>query len=330
MTGQSDLQVLGQNSEAQEALKSIISETFPALEAEYNISDSVIAKFFDWFFPFPYTADGGGLRRWQVSVRAWCGRNKKLDALEDFYNASGTSGTFSETYGGEDTTTVTDTQSVETATNSNDNTENDINETTDFESESTTNISDSETNGGQATETTEENFNPVNTAASKLSGKTTRTTTPNTTRTATSDTTQNGTNKTTRTGSNTSSRTGTLTSTRTGKGGNVQTVYARGVSRTYSDGRTWTQIMNDIEAASAPVYSFINGFAQILIAPDDCYAPITCGVSMSATVGKVTAVAMDKAAVSVRNVGTPTNARFVFSFDAPQGVGIKSIKITEI
>lgn len=282
MNEQSTLQVLGQNSEAQEALKSIISETFPALETEYNISDSVIAKFFDWFFPFPYTADGGGLRRWQVSVRAWCGRNKKLDALEDFYNASGTAGTLTETYSGEDTTTVTDTQSIETTTNGTDS------------------------NAGTDTETTEENFNPVNTASSKLSGKTTRTNTPNTTRTI------------------------NTTESRTGKGGNVQTVYARGVSRTYSDGRTWTQIMNDIEAASAPVYSFINGFAQILIAPDDCYAPITCGVSMSASIGAVTAVAMDKAAVRVRNAGTPINARFVFDFDAPQGVGIKSIKITEV
>ena len=282
MNEQSTLQVLGQNNEAQEALKAIISETFPALESEYSISDSVIAKFFDWFFPFPYTADGGGLRRWQVSVRAWCGRNKKLDALEEFYNASGTAGTLTESYSGEDTTTVTDTQSIETTINGTDS------------------------NAGTDTETTEENFNPVNTPSSKLSGKTTRTNTPNTTRTI--NTTEN----------------------RTGKGGNVQTVYARGVSRTYSDGRTWTQIMSDIEAASAPVYSFINGFAQILIAPDDCYAPITCGVSMSATVGEVNTVPAGNAAVSVTNKGTPTNAHFVFSFNAPQGVGIKSIKITEV
>lgn len=282
MTGQSNLQILGQNSEAQEALKSIMSETFPALESEYNISDSVIAKFYDWFFPFPYTSDGGGLRRWQVSVRAWCGRNKKLDALEEFYNASGTAGTLTESYSGEDTTTVTDTQSIETTT------------------------SETDSSAGTDTETTEESFNPVNTASSKLSGKTTRTNPSSMTRARNN------------------------TETRTGKGGNVQTVYARGVSRTYSDGRTWTQIMNDIEAASAPVYSFINGFAQILIAPDDCYAPITCGVSMSATVGEVNTVPAGDAEVSVRNAGTPTNARFVFSFDVPQGVGIKSIKITEV
>lgn len=277
-----NLQVLGQNEEAQTALAEILAEKFPALETEYNMSAQVIDKFFDWLFPYPYTDDGGGLRRWQVSVRAWCGRNKKLDALEDFYNASGTAGTLTESYSGEDTTTVTDTQSIETTTNGTDS------------------------NAGTDTETTEENFNPVNTGSSKLSGKTTRTNTPNTTRTI------------------------NTTESRTGKGGNIQTVYARGVSRTYSDGRTWTQIMNDIEATSAPVYSFINGFAQILIAPDDCYTPITCGVSMSATVGEVNTVPAGNAAVSVTNKGTPTNARFVFSFDVAQGVGIKSIKITEV
>lgn len=276
-----NIQVLGQNDEAQQIIKDTITEYFPTLEASDDISTQIIDKFFDWRFPFEYTDDGGGAKRWSISVRAWCARNKKLSVLEAFFDASGTDGTFKEAYSGQDTTTVTDTRK-----------------------EQTTDTADS-TNSGTDTTTTEEQYNPINTPSSKLSGKTTTTATPNT-----------------------STHT-ERTAKREALSGNMLTVYARGISRQYSDGRTWTEILADVAAAQEPIYAFINGFAQILVPPDACYLP-ECGATVAARVGAVVPVDTNAAAVRVRNQGTPSSAVFVFDFDVPQGVGIKNIKITEV
>lgn len=237
------LQVLGTNTEAQEIVTEILTQRFPELESEYDISAQIIDKYYDYGFYFCYTADGGGARRWRTMVTSYCAKNRKLYALEEFFNASGTTGTQYEEYSGEDTTTNTDNRE----------------------------------------QVNKVNFNAIGqTNTSGLSNEDTQGFTQ---------------------GKNT-----------------FETLYARGTRRTWTDGRTWTEILSDIENATEPVYDFINGFVRLLRAPCDCECLPPLSPSVAAKIGQITTVSPDTpASANVSNIGTLLNALFKFDFSLPKG-----------
>lgn len=293
-TPQALLQVLGQNMNAQDILKDILQTEYPELEQKYNMTDQIIDRFFDWLFPFVYTEDGGGARRWKTAIRSWCGRNSKLKVLEDFYEASGTDGTFNEEYSGSDVTKFTDNRASENTENFTDNRESTENtaftdnrkelQTTDFSATGQTTTSGL---GDSLTREYETGRNTTNNEVTRGFANGKNSTIRNTTQAF-----QNGRNTT-------------------------EQEYTRGTRRTYSDGRTWTQILKDIGDTSAPVYDFINGFAYILIDPAqaDC-----CDIyRMPSVAAFIDNVSEGAAAVEVENVGTPLNANFGFKFTLPRG-----------
>ena len=108
------LQRLGTNQEAQNILRTEIAAKFQTLEAEYNICDQVIDKFYDWGFTFEYTNDGGGARRWTTQIKSWIGRNQRLSAIDALYADGSTDGTFSESWSGSDSEKFTDSLSKKT------------------------------------------------------------------------------------------------------------------------------------------------------------------------------------------------------------------------
>lgn len=294
-TPQALLQVLGQNAAAQQVLQDTLTAELPELEQKYNISAQVIDKFFDWLFPFVYTEDGGGARRWRTAIKSWCGRNAKLKALEEFFESSGTAGTFEEKYGGTDTTEFTDNR-----------------ENTDHEefidgreSEEVNKFVDNRR------ELEQTGFSALGeTTTSALADKVQRgyDDGKNDTNTTITRGFADGKNKTDRT---------TTRGFTDGKNSTRQQ-YTRGTTRTYSDGRTWTQILKDVEAAASPVYEFINGFAYLLIDPAnaDC-CDLYCLPSVAAYIKAVEPA--DTPDVKVENEGTPLNANFAFTIYGAQG-----------
>lgn len=102
-------QTLGTNDEAQAILTEVIADRFAELETNYEISETIIAKFYDWGFTFPYTTDGGGAKRWRGLVRAMCARNQKLKVLNALYDKIGgdADGEHAETWSGQDKKTTT-------------------------------------------------------------------------------------------------------------------------------------------------------------------------------------------------------------------------------
>lgn len=244
------LQTLGNNTEAQTTLTNILTEYFPSVVSELSLPDRIVEKFYDWQFPFIYTTDGAGTRKWSVSVRALCERNPKLADLDAFFNASGTEGTFQETYGGNDTEKNTDNSARRTKT--------EFNGVGDPTSQST---SDSVV------------VEPVE-------------------------------------GQNTTER---------------KTEY--GKTRTYADGRTWSQILADVMDTRGPVYLFINSFAQILREPadDPCELP-AFPPSMQMRVNTETIPADQPATASVTNEGTAYNAIFDVLLKIPVTGGLCQTK----
>lgn len=237
------LQTLGTNEDAKTTLTNILTEYFPQVVSELSLPERVIEKFYDWMFPFFYTTDGAGARKWSVSVRALCERNPKLADLDAFFNASGTDGTFKESYSGNDTETNTDNSARRTKT--------EFNGVGDPTSQST---SDSVV------------VEPVE-------------------------------------GQNTTER---------------KTEY--GKTRTYADGRTWSQILADVMDTRGPVYIFINSFAQILREPSQefCDLPdFPPSMQMKVNIDMLDPDA--QATASVRNHGTPYNATFDLLLGIPQG-----------
>ena len=105
---QSLLQVLGQNAEAQKVLTAAVTAAFPELQQKYSLDDIIIAKFYNWAFPFRYTSDGGGKKLWGGMVRAWCMRNAALKVLDDTFSAIDGKGLLKEEYGGSDVTAFED------------------------------------------------------------------------------------------------------------------------------------------------------------------------------------------------------------------------------
>ena len=108
MTDYDAKQTLGGNTDAQEILAAQITEFFPTLEREENLSEEIIAKYYDWIFPYKWTSDGGTDRRWRAAVRSLCRRNKKLAGLETFFEENGTDATQTEEYSGQDEDDYTD------------------------------------------------------------------------------------------------------------------------------------------------------------------------------------------------------------------------------
>ena len=240
----SNLQVYGRNADAQQIAKDQIDAAFPALEQQFDITGQILQKFYDWAFPFMYTEDGGATMTWTASVRSWITRNAKLSQLEELFENSGTDGTFTETYGGNDTETFTDNHATERKTEFSG-----VNETL---------------SGALADKITN----------SPVSGK------------------------------NTEER---------------KTAYGR--TRTYADGRNWTEVMNDITRAEEPVYTFINSFARLLVSPDwrkerfcDVLPP-----SVEMEVQTETLPSGSAATAEIENRGTPFNADWLLSPGIPTG-----------
>lgn len=237
------LQTLGTNEDAKTTLTNVLTEYFPQVVSELSLPERIIEKFYDWMFPFIYTTDGAGARKWSVSVRALCERNPKLADLDAFFNASGTDGTFKESYSGNDTETNKDNSARRTKT--------EFNGVGDPTSQST---SDSVV------------VEPV-------------------------------------AGQNTTER---------------KTEY--GKTRTYADGRTWSQILADVMDTRGPVYIFINSFAQILREPpeDICDLPaFPPSMQMNVNIDMLNPDA--QATASVTNQGTPYNAVFDLLLGIPKG-----------
>lgn len=110
------LQTFGLNTDAQTVMTDIITEKFPTLESEYSISAQIIEKFYDYTFPFMYTTDGGGARRWSNAVRAWCGRNAKMVVLESAFADMSADTNFTENISDTNESTITDNSARKTRT----------------------------------------------------------------------------------------------------------------------------------------------------------------------------------------------------------------------
>ena len=238
------LQVYGKNTGAQEIVQTELTNAFPSLVEQFDMVNRIYEKFYDWLFPFVYTEDGGADMTWRANVRSWITRNAKLSQLEELFENSGTDGTFTETYGGDDTETFTDNHATE-----------------------------------QETE-----FSGVNgTLSGALADKVTNSPVS---------------------GKNTEER---------------KTAYGR--TRTYADGRNWTEVMNDITRAEEPVYTFINSFARLLVSPAWCKQDF-CEVlppSVEMSAKTVSVPAGSEPTAEIENRGTPFNADWLLSLGIPQG-----------
>lgn len=290
-------QCLGGNTEAQNILRSEITGAIPTLDKEYGICDAVINKFYDWLFPFRWTNDGGSDRYWKTAVDSLIFRNAKLEELEAFFVASGTGSTFEESYSGSDTEEFEDTR-----------------ETTERHSGGI-----SETRSGRGTKGTTDNretvteveFSAIPTSSTELTASRTSVGLPsgkNTTEeeTLTSDMLEQTDDRQITRGFS-AGKNSTTRSTTYGK------------KRTYSDGRTWTQVLNDVRRAAPPVYEFINSFAQILIQPEPSHM-----LEWLPSMGmRVSITELDPGAAptaEVVNEGTSMHADWVLSLGLPPGL----------
>ena len=229
---------MGTNQEAQTILRSLNNKYYTSVETAIGLTDRIIDKFYDWRFPFEYTTDGGGDRRWRSAVQSWIDRNPKLVTLEEFFKQSGTDGTFKEEYGGIDQDKTTDNNARKT--------------TITFGGVDTT------TSESTSTETTE----------APVAGQ-----------------------------------------------NEVQKEYLYGKTRTYSDGRTWNQILADALNTEGPVYIYINGFSNLLLEPSACfcdYPAPSVQMAVEATSGQVSAA-------TIENRGTPLNADWLLSLTLQPG-----------
>lgn len=92
-------------------------------------------------------------------------------------------------------------------------------------------------------------------------------------------------------------------------------------TRTYADGRNWVQVMQDVQKAEAPVYTFINSFARLLVSPAWCKQDF-CEVlppSVEMSVKTVSVPAGSEPTAEIMNRGTPFNADWLLSLGIPQG-----------
>lgn len=309
-------QVLGTNDDAQTILREIITEKFPQIESQYGVTDQIIDKYYDWSFQFRYTTDGGSARRWRSMVRSYCARNPKLKTLNDYFNENDTDATFAEEYSGTDSDEFTDNRETTVKAGGTHHTtrENDQTTTTEGSDDSTTTdnnaretivkFSGIENTTGEATNTD----TVVQPVEGKNTTKTQRTT--NNTDTVNGSGSEEVTDDTHETRGFTAGR--NTTSTR----------HTRGTKRTYSDGRTWVQVMNDVQNAMSPVYEFVNGFSALLYPP--CAERCTDIYTIPTMSARATAEGTDgDAQATVTNEGSAVHADFVFDFKIPTAIGPK-------
>ena len=99
----------------------------------------------------------------------------------------------------------------------------------------------------------------------------------------------------------------------------TSTIRKKGTTRTYADGRTWTQILRDVGLTVDPVFEFINSFAQTLLPPceDPCEA-LPPSVAMTA---QAEALEVGSAPTAeIVNRGTPVAADWLLKLGLPKGV----------
>lgn len=92
-------------------------------------------------------------------------------------------------------------------------------------------------------------------------------------------------------------------------------------TRTYADGRNWVQVMQDVQKAEEPVYTFINSFARLLVSPTWCKQDF-CEVlppSVEMSVEAESLPAGSTATAEIVNRGTPFNADWLLSLGIPPG-----------
>ena len=256
----------------------------------------MIDKFYDWLFPFRWTEDGGANRYWKISIDSLLFRNAKLEELENFFASNGTSSTFEESYSGSDAEEFEDSR-----------------ETTERHSGGI-----SETRSGRGTKGTTDNretvteveFSAIPTSSTELTASKTSVGLP-----AGKNTTEEES-----TTSDTLEQTDDRQVTRGFSAGKNSTTRSTtyGKKRTYSDGRTWTQVLNDVRRAAPPVYEFINSFAQILIQPEPSHM-LEWLPSMGMRVSVEELEPGDAPTAEVVNEGTSMNADWLISIGIPQG-----------
>lgn len=100
---------------------------------------------------------------------------------------------------------------------------------------------------------------------------------------------------------------------------NDERTYKR--TRTYADGRNWVQVMQDVQKAEEPVYTFINSFARLLVSPTWCKQDF-CEVlppSVEMSVKTVSVPAGGEPTAEIVNRGTPFNADWLLSMGLVAG-----------
>lgn len=238
------LQVYGKNAGAQTIVSDELTAAFPTLVEQFDMVNRIYEKFYDWYFPFVYTEDGGADMTWRANVRAWIAKNPKLADLELHFAQGTLSGTFTENIDDTDDTTFTDNRATKQKTT--------------FKGVDTT------SSGALADEVANEFEQGKNTTE------------------------------------------------------NART-YSR--TRTYADGRNWVQVMQDVQKAEEPVYTFINSFARLLVSPTWCKQDF-CEVLPPSVEMSVTAESLPTGSAptaEIVNRGTPFNADWVLSLGLVAG-----------
>lgn len=282
-------QTLGGNTNAQNILSAEITSFFPALESSEEISEEIISKYYDWIFPYHWTVDGGSERRWRSAVRSLCRRHIKLSELENFFAQNSTEGEQRETYSGQD--------------------EN-VNSGSDTDTYGGT---DTDTNSGTDTQTFTDNRGQKTTVIYRGVGAT-----PSSANTAeTTESAFNANENTTKTDTTRGTKLTKQYGQTIKRERGTSVVMKRGTTRTWTDGRTWTQILNDVWGAQSPLYEFINAFAQILVQPTGCNMLWSPTMEMSVDAHSLPPTQPPTAVVV--NYGSATNPKWHIYFGLPRG-----------
>ena len=289
-------QCLGTNAKAQEILKAQIGEFFPALDAAAEVSDEIINKYYDWVFPYIWTEDGGQERRWASAVRSLCRRHAKLTELEEYFAANDTDATQNEEYSGTDSVKRTGDDTVKNS--GTDSVKRTGDDTVKNSGKDSVNFKDGRT------QVTDVKFRGVagGTSSENLADRTEVGFDPE--KNSTDTLTEYG--RTEKTEHNTTDSTTFGRQTTTTRKSTDDTIY--GKKRKWTDGRTWTQVLADVWAATSPVYDFVNAFAQVLLSPDTVCVIWEPTMSMTADAEKLAPGSQPTATIT--NVGTATHPRW--------------------
>ena len=229
-------------------------------------------------------------------MRSLCRRHAKLAELEEYFAANDTDATQNEEYSGTDSVKRTGDDTVKNSgmdsvkRTGDDTVKNSGTDRVNFKDGRTqvTNVKFRGVAGGTSSENladrTEVGFDPEKNSTDTLTeyGRT--------------ETTEHNTTDSTTFGRQTT----------TTRKSTDDTIY--GKKRKWTDGRTWTQVLADVWAATSPVYDFVNAFAQILLSPDTVCVIWEPTMSMTADAEKLAPGSQPTA--SIVNVGTATHPRW--------------------